>query len=172
LVEPAAAGVVFEAKGMKKIRGKPAYGIEVKRDKKPSLKVFISADDFMWVRSEFGEATIQKMIGKFTNASVSHGEDTTNVDFYCDTCDLRDVDGVKLPSQFAPTVTWPVLNDRLAGEIKGTITEYRHNVPIDPTMFQRSGIIVEKRPIPGWRSRWGRLQFPYPSCAQSSARCY
>jgi hypothetical protein len=136
LVEPPAPGMVFEAKGIKKLRGKPAYVINVKRDKKSSLKVFISAEDFMWVRTEFGQATIQKMVGKFTNASVSRGEDTTTVDFFCDTYDFREVDGVKLPFQFVHTITWPVLSDRLVGEIKGTIKEYRHNVPIDPTMFQ------------------------------------
>jgi hypothetical protein len=136
LVGPPAAGVLFEAKGTKKVHGKPVYVINVKRDKKPSFKVFISAEDFMWVRSEYGQATIQKMIGKFTNASVSHGEDSTIADFYFETSDFRDVDGVKLPFQFVHNITWPVLTDRLVGEIKGTIKEYRHDIPIDPTMFQ------------------------------------
>jgi len=90
----------------------------------------------MWVRTEFGRATIQKTLGKFTNASVSHGEDNTEVDFFCEASDFRDVDGIKLPFQFLHTITWPVLNTKIVGEIKGSITEYRHNVPIDRSMFQ------------------------------------
>jgi hypothetical protein len=136
LIAPPSPGVVFEAKGTKKIRGKPAYAISIKRNKKSPITVFIDAENFMWVRTEFGQATIQKMIGQFTNASVSHGEDSTNVDFYCDTYDFKDVDGVKLPFQFVHTITWPVLTGKLVGEIKGIITEYRHNVAIDPAMFQ------------------------------------
>jgi hypothetical protein len=136
LVAPPPAGVVFEAKGTQKIRGKPTYAINIKRNKKSPITVFIDSDTFMWVRTEFGQATIQKMMGQFTNARVSHGEDTTNVDFYCDTYNFREVDGVKLPFQFVHTITWPILNGKLVGEIKGIITEYRHNVPIDPTMFQ------------------------------------
>ena len=72
----------------------------------------------------------------FSVSLSNTGEDTTNVDFYCKAYDFREVDGVKLPFQFVHTITWPILNEKLVGEIKGIITEYRHNVPIDPTMFQ------------------------------------
>jgi hypothetical protein len=128
--------MTFEAKGTKKLRGKPAYVIGVKANRKNVATVFIDAETFMWVRTEFGQAQIQKTLGPFTNASVSHGSDSTDVDFYCETSDFRDVDGVKLPFQFTHTITWPILKDKMVGEIKGTITEYRHNAPIDPTMFQ------------------------------------
>jgi hypothetical protein len=136
LVAPPAEGMVFEAKGTKKIRGKTAYVIQVKRNKKDPILAYIDAESFMWVRTEFGRASIERSLGEFTNTSVSHGEDSTTVDFYCDTSDFRDVDGVKLPFQFTHTVTWPVMKTKLVGEIKGVITEYRHNLPIDPTMFQ------------------------------------
>ncbi len=136
LVAPQSEGVTLEAKGTKKIRGNTAYAVNIKRSKKSPVTVFIDAENFMWIRSEFGQATIQKMMGKFTNESVSRAEDSTNVDFYCDTYDFRDVDGIKLPFQFVHTITWPILNSKLVGEIKGTIAEYRHNVPIDPVMFQ------------------------------------
>jgi hypothetical protein len=131
-----ADGMTFEAKGTKKVRGKPAYVLGVKANKKNVATVFIDAETFMWVRTEFGQAQIKKTLGPFTNASVSHESDTTEVDFYCETWDFRDVDGVKLPYQFTHTITWPILKEKMVGEIKGTITEYRHNAPIDPAMFQ------------------------------------
>ena len=136
LMEPVVEGITLEAKGTKKIRGKVAYAIAVKQNKKTDITLCFDADTFMWVRTEFGRATIQKILGKFTNSSVSHGEDSTEVDFFCEASDFRDVDGVKLPFQFLHTITWPVLNTKIVGEIKGSITEYRHNVPIDPSMFQ------------------------------------
>jgi len=131
-----AEGLALEAKGMKKIRGKAAYAVSVKSNKKPLATVYIDAETFMWVRTEFGQATIKKTLGAFTNASVSHGADDTEVDFFCDTWDFREVDGVKLPFQFVHTITWPVLKTKMTGEIRGSITEYRNNAPIDPTMFQ------------------------------------
>jgi hypothetical protein len=136
LVGSPAEGTVFEPKGTKKIRGKSAYVMSVKRNKEFPIAIYIDADSFMWVRTEFGRATIQKMMRGFTNESVSHGEDSTEADFYCDTSDFRDVDGVKLPFQFTHTITWPVMSIKIVGDIRGTITEYRHNIPIDQSMFK------------------------------------
>jgi hypothetical protein len=129
-------GVTLEAKGTKKIHGKLAYVITIKRTKKTDITAYFDADSYMWVRTEFGRATIQKTLGEFTNASVSHGEDSTEVDFYCETSDFREVNGIKLPFQFVHTITWPILNTKIVGEVKGSITEYRHNAPIDPSMFK------------------------------------
>jgi hypothetical protein len=67
---------------------------------------------------------------------VPHGEDEMTVDYYFETSDFREADGVKLPYKFEQVVTAPILRQKKAGSISGTITEYRHNVAIDPKMFQ------------------------------------
>lgn len=45
----------FEAKGMKKIDGKPAYVVQVKPAKGATVKLFFD-ENFMWVRTEYGSA--------------------------------------------------------------------------------------------------------------------
>jgi hypothetical protein len=58
------------------------------------------------------------------------------VDFYVETSDFREVDGVKLPFKFEQVVTYPILTQKRVGTLTGTIVEYRHNVEIDPKMFK------------------------------------
>lgn len=129
-------GVKFEAKGTKKLRGREAYVVEVKRPKMDSMRLYFDAENFMWVRTDYGKVEISAEIKPFTNEPVSRGEDDLTVDFYIETSDFRDVDGVKLPFRFEQIVTSPILRQARSGTITGTISEYRHNETIDPQMFK------------------------------------
>ncbi|HSB08590.1 MAG TPA: hypothetical protein VLM38_03710 [Blastocatellia bacterium] len=126
----------FEAKGTKKVKGRPAYAVDVKRAKLPTLRLYFDTETFMWVRTDFGSVSYTKEMGTFTNQITQHGEDQTDVDFYFETSDFREVDGVKLPYKFEQVVAFPIIRQKKAGTIIGMIKEYRHNVPIDPKMFQ------------------------------------
>jgi len=126
----------FEAKGTKKLKNRPAYVVDIKRGKSQPLRLFFDAETFMWVRTEYGRVSFAKAIGKFTNDVTQHGEDQTEVDFFFDTSDFKEVDGVKLPFKFEQTVAFPLIKQKSAGSIIGMIKEYRHNVEIDPKMFQ------------------------------------
>jgi hypothetical protein len=135
LLDSESNGVKFEAKGTKKIKDRLAYVVEVKKGK-VSARLYFDAENFMWVRTDYGRASISKSIQPFTNESVSHSDDEMSVDFYFETSDFREADGVKLPFKFEQVVTYPILRQKRAGTISGTISEYQHNVPIDPKMFQ------------------------------------
>ena len=126
----------FESKGIKKVGGKPAYVVQVKPRKGSSAKLYFDADNFMWVRTDYGSATVSKQMGTFTNDVVNQGGAEATVDFYIETSDFRDVDGVKLPFRFEQVITSPILRQKAFGTIVGTIREYRHNEVIDPKMFQ------------------------------------
>ena len=136
LIDSESYGAKLEAKGTKKIKGRPTYVVEIKRAKAAPARLYFDAESFMWIRTEYGSASVSKPTGQFTNAVVPHGEDEWSVDFYFDTSDFREVDGVKLPFKFEQVITYPVLRQKKSGTISGTITEYQHNVPIDPKMFQ------------------------------------
>lgn len=135
LLQPA-KGVTFEAKGVKKVKDHDAYVVEVKRSKADSMRLYFDVKSFMWVRTDYGKIHISKEIKPFTNEVVTHGEDDLTVDFYIETSGFRDVDGVKLPFKFEQVVTSPILRQSRSGTVTGTISEYRHNEPIDPAMFQ------------------------------------
>lgn len=130
------SGVKMEAKGTKKVRGKQAYVVELKREHGHPIQLFFDAETFMWVRTDYGEVRLSEQMQQFTNDVTSHSEDEVNDDFYLDTWDFRDVDGVKLPFKFEQVVSTPILKQRPVGTITGVITEYRNNAPIDPKMFQ------------------------------------
>jgi hypothetical protein len=136
LTEGESDDVKFEAKGTKKVKNRAAYVVEVKRGKSQPLRLYFDAETFMWVRTEYGRVSFAKSMGTFTNDVVQRGEDQTDVDFYFETSDFKEVDGVKLPFKFEQTVAFPIIRQKSAGTITGTIKEYRHNVPIDPKMFQ------------------------------------
>jgi hypothetical protein len=135
LLDSESNGVKFEAKGTKKIKDRLAYVVEVKKAK-VSARLYFDAETFMWVRTEYGRANVSQPIQPFTNESVNHSGDEMSVDFYFDTSDFREADGVKLPFKFEQVVTYPILKQKRAGTISGTISEYQHNVQIDPKMFQ------------------------------------
>ena len=125
----------FEAKGTKKVRNRPAYVVEVKQGKGQPVRLYIDTETFMWVRTEYGSVRITKDMGTFTNAVGSKDEEST-IDFYVETSDFRDVDGLKLPFKLEMVATAPILKQRNVGTITTTINEYRHNIVIDPKMFQ------------------------------------
>ena len=108
----------------------------MKRGKAPTLKLYFDAENFMWVRTDYGRVSYAKAMGTFTNDVVQHGEDQSDVDFFIETSDFKEVDGLKLPFRFEQTVAFPIIRQKSAGTIIGTITEYKHNVSIDPKMFQ------------------------------------
>ena len=136
LIDSESYGAKLEAKGTKKVKGRPTYVVEIKRAKAAPARLYFDAESFMWIRTEYGSASVSKFTGQFTNAVVPHGEDEWSVDFYFDTSDFREVDGVKLPFKFEQVITYPVLRQKKSGTISGTISEYQHNVPIDPKIFQ------------------------------------
>lgn len=130
------ADVKFTAKGTKKVKGREAHVVEVKRGREPAVRLFFDAETFMWVRTEFGRAQVTRQMGTFTNDVVNQSASETGVDFYVETSDFREVDGVKLPYRVEMVVTSPILREKSAGTLVGNIREYRHNVSVDPGMFQ------------------------------------
>jgi len=126
----------FEAKGMKKVGGRQAYVVQLKPPKGSAVKLYFDAENFMWLRTEYGSASVSKELGGFTNEVVNQGGSETTVDFYIETSDFRDVDGIKLPFKFEQVMTAPILRQKAVGTIVGTIREYIHNSDIDPKMFQ------------------------------------
>lgn len=128
-------GWEFKAKGTKRVRGKEAYVVEVKRAN-DVMQLYFDATSFMWVRTDFGSLTLEKDLGSFSNEFIKHADDQIRIDFYFDTWDFKEVDGVKLPFKFEQTATFPILRQTVAGSIRGTIAEYRHNIDIDPKMFK------------------------------------
>src|SRR5713226_5055789 len=75
LTEGETNGAKFEAKGLKKLHGRPAYVVEVKHGKGEAARLYFDAETFMWVRTDYGHITISKQMGAFTNDVVSHAED-------------------------------------------------------------------------------------------------
>lgn len=125
----------FEAKGTKKIKGRTAYVVDMKESKNPPVRLYFDSESFMWVRTEYGNVRITKDLGAFSNAVQSHDEEST-IDFYVETWDFKEVDGVKLPFKLEMVATAPILKQKNVGSIVTTINEYRHNIPIDSKMFQ------------------------------------
>lgn len=130
-----------EAKGMKKVGGRQAYVVQVKV-KKETMRLYFDAETYMWVRTDYGKASASAGLrdtgGSLAalNQSNNQGGGETTVDFFIETSDFRDVDGVKLPFKFVQVLTYPILLKSAVGTVTGTIREYRHNEPIDPKMFQ------------------------------------
>lgn len=128
--------IAYKAKGTKKVNGKEAYIVEAKPKKGDVMKLYFDKETFFWVRTDLGQAKYSKPQGGFTNDVVNRSQDELIVDFYFETSDFREVDGVKLPFKFEQVATAPILKQRTVGTIVGTITEYKHNIPIDPKMFK------------------------------------
>lgn len=128
-------GVTFEAKGTKKVRGRSAYAVDMKSGKGQTLHLFFDAENFMWVRTDYGSVRLTRDMGTFTNDVVNKDEEQT-IDFYVETWDFKEVDGVKLPFKLEMVATAPILKQKSVGSIVTNISEYRHNIPIDPKMFQ------------------------------------
>jgi hypothetical protein len=128
-------GVKFEAKGTKKVQGRPAYIVEMKRPKSEAIRLYFDTETFMWVRTDYGSVRLTRELGAFTNAAESKDQERT-YDFYVETSDFKSVDGVKLPFKLEIVATAPLLKHKNVGTIIATISEYRHNVAIDPKMFQ------------------------------------
>ena len=127
--------VKFEAKGTKKVRGRSAFVVEMKSAKGLPIRLYFDQENLMWVRTDYGTVRISREMGAFTNDVVSKDEEST-VDFFVETSDFKEVDGIKLPFKLEVVATSPILRQRSVGSIIATINEYKHNVPIDPRMFQ------------------------------------
>jgi hypothetical protein len=134
LAQGEASNVKFEAKGSRKVKGHPAYTVEMRRGNDKAL-LYFDADTFMWVRTDYGAVQLTREMGALTNSIESKDQETT-CDFYVETSDFKQVDGMKLPFKLEIVATAPLLRQRNVGTIIATINEYRHNVPIDPKMFQ------------------------------------
>jgi len=129
------SGLKFEAKGTKKIKGKNAYLVEMKRPKGAAVKLYFDTETFMWVRTEYGNVSLTKPMSTFSNERTSKDEETT-YEFYVDTSDFKDVEGLKLPFRIEIVATTPILKQKNIGTIVAIIKEYRQNIEIDPKMFQ------------------------------------
>jgi hypothetical protein len=136
IANSAAAELKFESKGTKKVAGRDAYVVQVKPRKGPQLKLYFDTTSFMWVRTDYGSTSVSRQMGTFTNDVVNQGGTEATLDFYIETSDFRDVDGVKLPFKFEQVITAPFLKQKSVGTVTGTIREYRHNEAIDPKMFK------------------------------------
>ncbi|MFL6273576.1 MAG: hypothetical protein ACJ74G_00075 [Blastocatellia bacterium] len=135
LLQPDGAGIKFEAKGVKKVKDRPAYVVEARRGKELNVKLYFDTETFMWVRTDYGRVTVTKPMSTFTNDVTSKDEEST-YDLYVETLDFKDVDGVKLPHRIEIMTTRPILQQKDRGVIVATISKYRHNVAIDPKMYQ------------------------------------
>lgn len=131
-----AGALKFEAKGSKKVDGRLAHVVQVQADKGAAMKLYFDAETFMWVRTDYGKVSFSREMREFTNDVTSQAGSEVTIDFYIETFDFRDVDGVKLPFRFVQVMTSPILRQKSIGTIVGTVREYRHNIDIDPKMFQ------------------------------------
>jgi hypothetical protein len=134
LAGPEGDGVKFEAKGTKKVKGRLAYTIEMKRGDRKAL-LYFDHESFMWIRTDYGSVSMTRDMRAFTNAVESKDQEST-YDFFVETSDFKQVDGVKVPFKFEIVATAPILKQKSVGTIAVTISEYRHNIAIDPKMFQ------------------------------------
>ena len=128
--------VTFQAQGTRRHRERQTYIVEARRGRETIARLYFDAENFMWVRTDFGRINMSRPMEGFTNDIVSQGDSERTFDFYVETSDFREVDGVRLPFRFEHTVTAPIIRQRSASTIVGTITEYRHNIEIDPQMFR------------------------------------
>jgi hypothetical protein len=137
LIANGAAGELkFENKGMKKVGGRQAYVVQTKTRNGTQMKLYFDAENFMWVRTDYGSVSVARQMGTFTNDIVNQGGTEVTFDFYIETSDFRDVDGVKLPFHFVQTITAPFITQKAVGTLIGEIKEYKHNEGIDPKMYQ------------------------------------
>jgi hypothetical protein len=125
-------GVKFEAKGTKKIKGRPAYVVEMRQSKGQPVILYFDTESFMWVRTDYGSVRQTRDLGTITGPK----DQETTYDFYVETWDFKEVDGVKLPFKLELVATAPILKQKNVGTIVTSINEYRHNIDIDPKMFQ------------------------------------
>jgi hypothetical protein len=121
----------FEAKGIKKVKGRPTYAVEMKRGKDKAT-LYFDAENFMWVRTDYGSISFTKEMATL----VGNKDQEATFDFYVETSDFKEVDGLKLPFKLELVATAPILKQKSVGTIVATISEYRHNIEIDPKMFQ------------------------------------
>jgi hypothetical protein len=135
LLEDDRSNVKMEAKGTKKVAGRNAYIVEIKRGNLPKMRLYFDAETFMWVRTDYGNVTRREQMGAFTNDIQNKGVENATIDFYVETSDFKEVDGIKLPFRFVQVITQPFINKTHSTMI-GTIKEYRHNIQIDPGMFR------------------------------------
>jgi hypothetical protein len=135
LIAGSSEDVKFEAKGTKKVKGRSAYMVVMKQAKADEVRMYFDTETFMWVRTDYGTAHLTKEMGQFTNAVESKDQEST-LDFYVETTDFREVDGVKLPFRLEIVTTAPMLRRSNVGTVVATISEYRHNITIDSKMFQ------------------------------------
>lgn len=136
LTSAPAGDVKMEAKGTKKVKGRPAHVVEVRRGKSGAVRLYFDAETFMWVRSDFGRADVSRQMRSLSNDVVSQAGDENSIDFYVETGDFREVDGLKLPFRFEMVLTAPMLREKSSGVLVVNMKEYKHNVPIDPSMFK------------------------------------
>ncbi|MGH9969834.1 MAG: hypothetical protein ACREBG_18855 [Pyrinomonadaceae bacterium] len=135
LLDASPSRLGFQVKGTKNVRGKEAYALEAKLANNV-VQLYFDITTFLLVRTDFGSLTLEKDMGTFSNEFIKHADDQMKIDFYFDTWDFREVDGLRLPFKFEQTATFPILRQTVSGSIKGTVTEYRHNIDIDPKMFK------------------------------------
>jgi len=142
LVSPEIREAKFEAAGTKKVDGKLAYVVQVKPKKGSAMKLYFDAETFMWVRTDYGRTSVSRGLretggstGALNQVDAQGGSEAT-IDFYVETSDFRQVDGLMLPFKFEQVMTSPILRQKSIGTITGTIREYQHNIAIDPKMFQ------------------------------------
>jgi hypothetical protein len=127
--------VKMEAKGMKKVAGRNAHIVEIKSGKLSKMRLYFDAETFMWVRTDYGSITKRQQMRGFTNDIENRGVEDATINFYVETSDFKEVDGIKLPYRFVQVITEPFINKTHSTMI-GTIKEYRHNIQIDPGMFR------------------------------------
>ena len=135
LMDAESNGAEFTVKGTKKVKGRPAYLVEMRRGKTQPISLYFDTENFMWVRTEYGSVRLTRDMSTFTNARVSKDEEST-IDFFVETSEFKDVGGIKLPFKIEIVATSPILTQKNVGSIITTISEYRHNIAIDPKMFQ------------------------------------
>src|SRR5205085_9422759 len=64
LLDGEAAGVKFEAKGTKKVKGRPAYVVSMKRPKAEDVRLYFDTETVMWVRTDCGALQLTGEMGQ------------------------------------------------------------------------------------------------------------
>jgi hypothetical protein len=122
--------IVMKAGKTKKINNRPTFVVEVRQKKTDLGKAYFDAETFMLVRIDYGSVEIPD-----TRIILDNTPKNTSIDFYQEFSDFRDVDGIKLPFKLKHVTIPPISPNQRASAVDVEITEYKHNLKIDPKLF-------------------------------------
>lgn len=116
----------------KKLGERQTLPVELKRKKGESIKAYFDSETFMLVRLDFGTLELNDTRIILDNSAIK----PTNIEFFQEFSDFREVDGIMLPFKLRHVTVPPISPNQRASAIDIVIDSYEHNLKIDPKLFQ------------------------------------